>query len=97
MHSPSKDRLRYAGLGRIAIGTLVAASFALAAVVPAMADDDDDGEHGEGGRKHRRHQGYYYSQDYYQPNVIYTPSQPVYVQPAPVYVAPPPPPPVYYV
>ena len=98
---------RRAGLGKLAAGALVAVGLALAAVSPAMADDDDwDGghhrhhgnghwdRHGNGGYVYYNSGGgYYYPQPYY-----YYPQPPVYYyQPAPVYVAPPPPPPVYYV
>jgi hypothetical protein len=87
------------GLARVLAGTLIAFSVALAAASPAMADDNN--EHGEGGNWHRKHHrpnygnNYYYGGGYYyQPQYYYQPPV-VYVQPAPVYVAPPPPP-VYY-
>jgi PXPV repeat (3 copies) len=96
MNTPETELPRRTGLGRLAVGALIAVGVALAAASPAMADN---WKHNNGhGNKHWKHNngGYYYSQPYYyQPRVVYVQPQPVYVQPAPVYVAPPPP--VYYV
>ena len=103
MNTPETELPRRTGLGRIAVGALVAVGVALAAASPAMADSWKHNGHGNGdwnnghGNKHWRNHGGYYSQGYYyqpQPQVVYVQPQPVYVQPAPVYVAPPPP--VYY-
>jgi hypothetical protein len=102
MTTPRNDQygtkhLRLSGLGRLAVGTLVAAGVALAAGSPAMADKWNNPGHNK--HWHNNGGGYYYTQNYYyqpRPQVVYVQPRPVYVvQPAPVYVAPPPPP-VYY-
>jgi len=93
MKTPKTELPRRAGLGRLAVGAMVAAGVALAAVSPAMADKWNNPGH----NKHwKNHGGYYYTQNYYypRPRIVYVQPAPVYyVQPAPVYVAPPP---VYY-
>ncbi len=94
---------RRSGLGKLAVGALVAFGVALGAASPAMADNWKHNNNGHGqwnqwdnghGNKHwkkkQQHAQYYYQPNYYQhqrPKVIY-------VQPQPVYIAPPPP--VYY-
>jgi hypothetical protein len=94
---------RRTGLGRLAVGALVAVGVALAATSPAMADNWKHNGHGNWnnghwdnghGNKHwKKQHRYQYSHGgyyYYQPQ-----PQVIYVQPQPVYLAPPPP--VYYV
>jgi hypothetical protein len=96
MTTKTTEHPRRTGMGRLAVGALVAIGFALAAGSPAMADNWKHHGNGNGHWKHGN--GGYYSY-YYQPRpqVVYVQPRPVYVvQPAPVYVAPPPPPPVYY-
>ena len=85
---------RIVGLGKLAAGAVVAVGLALAAGSPAMADSwkQNNGH----GNKHWKDREYRYDRGnggyrYYQPRR----PKVVYVQPQPVYVAPPPP--VYYV
>ena len=105
MKTPETELPRRTGLGRMAVGALVAVGVALAAASPAMADNWKHGNghgnkhwkkqqhyeysHGNKHRKKQQHYEYSHGGYYYQPR-----PKVVYVQPAPVYVAPPPP--VYY-
>jgi hypothetical protein len=97
MKTPETELPRRTGLGRIAVGALVAVGVALAAASPAMADNWKHNGNGHGNKHWKHHGGYSQGYHYYQPRprVVYVQPQPVYVQPAPVYYVQPAP--VYYV
>ena len=81
------------GLGRKAVGALIAVGVALAAASPALADKWHNNGHGN---KHWKHDHGYYT--YYQspPRVIYMkPAPTYYVERAPTYYVEPAP--TYYV
>jgi hypothetical protein len=98
MDTPKTELTRRGGLGKLAVGALVAFGVALSAASPAMADNWKHNNNGHGqwdnghGNKHwkkQQHQNYYYQPTYYyqqrRPKVIYVQPQPVYVAPPPVY------------